>query len=432
MKKKTMWVLVVSALSMVLFLSGCSSSEKSGGQSGDKTIKLMWWGSKDRNDMTSKAIKQFEKENPNINVTPQFSGWDGYWSKLSTQVGGGTIPDVIQMDKKYLRNYATRGVLKDLSGLDINFDALDSGSVNSGKINEELYGIPTGVNAITLIYDPAMLKKAGITIDSEKSMSWTDYANIAEKISKNLPDTYGTQNEMGWMALFKFYARDHGEHLYIEGENSVKLGFSKQTMTDWFNYWLDLQEEGVAPPAEYTASFNWGEIEKFPIVKKKTPFSFAFSNQYPTIEKFANRDLKMAMSPSLNNGNKPYFLKPSMYWSISKDTKHPKASAKLVNYLLNSSKAVEIIGTDRGVPINTSFRKELTKSATGAKKEVISFVNHVGEVAGDAPPVDASSAGQLVDLLNDISQKVQFKQLSPKEATNQFFDKAKSALSEDH
>lgn len=59
------------------------------------TLRVYWWGSQTRHDLTMAAIEKFEEKYPNITVEAEFTSWDGYWSKLATQVAGNLLPDVI-------------------------------------------------------------------------------------------------------------------------------------------------------------------------------------------------------------------------------------------------------------------------------------------------------------------------------------------------
>ena len=58
-------------------------------------------------------------------------GWDDYWTRLATQVAGGNAPDLIQMDYRYLFEYAGRGAilpLDDYMGKELNI--ADFGEAN--------------------------------------------------------------------------------------------------------------------------------------------------------------------------------------------------------------------------------------------------------------------------------------------------------------
>ena len=107
------------------------------------TLRVTWWGSQTRHDLTMAAIEKFQEKYPWITVEPEFTSWDGYWSKLATQVAGGLLPDVIQMDYQYLIQYAQSGVLADLkpyfeSGT-IDVSNVAESVLTSGQVGEKIY-----------------------------------------------------------------------------------------------------------------------------------------------------------------------------------------------------------------------------------------------------------------------------------------------------
>ena len=123
------------------------------------TLRVTWWGSQTRHDLTMAAIEKFEEKYPYITVEAEFTSWDGYWSKLATQVAGGLMPDVIQMDYQYLNQYAQSGVLADLTPF-FESGAIDVSNVaqsviDSGAVNGTVYALSTGTNALAT---SAMLK----------------------------------------------------------------------------------------------------------------------------------------------------------------------------------------------------------------------------------------------------------------------------------
>src|SRR5690606_9101459 len=110
--------------------------DPSGGDGEEQVnLRITWWGSDARHQVTQHAIDLFEAAHPNISVTPEFSDWDGYWDKLATATAGGDAPDVMQMDGQYLATYADRGTLVDLTSLD-SFDPgqIDEAALAAGEI----------------------------------------------------------------------------------------------------------------------------------------------------------------------------------------------------------------------------------------------------------------------------------------------------------
>ena len=129
------------------------------------TLRVTWWGSQTRHDLTMAAIEKFEEKYPYITVEAEFTSWDGYWSKLATQVAGGLMPDVIQMDYQYLNQYAQSGVLADLTPF-FESGAIDVSNVaqsviDSGAVNGTVYALSTGTNALATFYRKDVLDEAG-------------------------------------------------------------------------------------------------------------------------------------------------------------------------------------------------------------------------------------------------------------------------------
>ena len=73
------------------------------------SLSLYWWGNQTRNDLTKKAVDLYMEQNPNIEITVEFTDWSGYWDKLSAMAAGGNMPDIIQQDYSYINQYQPAG-----------------------------------------------------------------------------------------------------------------------------------------------------------------------------------------------------------------------------------------------------------------------------------------------------------------------------------
>jgi multiple sugar transport system substrate-binding protein len=154
------------------FLAACgqsSSPAQTGSADNPVTITYTWWGNDDRAERTRKAIALFESKNPDIKVNGNFSDFAGYWQKRATEAAGGGLPDVMQWDLSYLRDYGQRNQLLDLGTVKVNTDAFEKSLLPSGQIRGKTYGIPTSTNAFAVYYDPAKLASLGI---AEPDGSW--------------------------------------------------------------------------------------------------------------------------------------------------------------------------------------------------------------------------------------------------------------------
>ncbi|WP_206915585.1 ABC transporter substrate-binding protein [Alicyclobacillus suci] len=421
---------IASTIVLGTLAVGCGTQAGGSGNSTNQSkqnanLTLAWWTSTLRTQETNTAINMFEKANPGIKVTPDYTSWDSYWTKLTTQIAGGQTPDVIQMDESEIVEYAHNNTITDLRKAGVDLAGLDKKSLSLGKVDGTLYGVPTGVNAFALLYDPTLLKQSHVSIDPSRSMSWDSFAKLLVQIHQADPKIYGAQDGIEYLALLEYYARDNGDQLFSSDGKS--LGISKQVMTNWFNYWKSLEANGGVPPASFTSSYSYSDMQDNPIVKGMSVFAWAWSNQLEAFDQTANKNLEMVMLPDYNSPSKPYYLHPSMYWSISSTSKNTAAAVKLVNFLENNSKVAQTFKNDRGVPINESNRETLRKSSSATDKDQIDFINQVEKIAS-SDSVEAPAYGQIQDLLVNVAQQVMLNKTSPSAAATSFIAQANQDL----
>ena len=94
---------------------------------------------------------------------PETYGWNDYWQKLATQAAGKNLPDLIQMDYRFIFEYARRqqlAALDDFVGKQLDLDDFDPNQLASGKVDGKLYGISMGANSMSYVYNKALLDEA--------------------------------------------------------------------------------------------------------------------------------------------------------------------------------------------------------------------------------------------------------------------------------
>ncbi|WAH44494.1 extracellular solute-binding protein [Alicyclobacillus fastidiosus] len=206
-------------------LAGCgtASNGSSNSSSSQKSVNITfsWWTNPTRTKETEQAISLFEKKYPNIHVTMEYMPWDGYWSKMATEAAAGSAPDVMQMDGSVLDEYVTKNQLMDLGTTSVDSSGLDKNVVQLGDVNGKLYAIPAAVNALAMIYNPALLKQAGVSFDPSKNYTWDDFAKLCEEIHQKLPNVYGATDEIYNEAELAYWARCNGEQMYSSDGKSL-------------------------------------------------------------------------------------------------------------------------------------------------------------------------------------------------------------------
>ncbi len=122
-------------------------------------------GGNGRHQVTLKALEEFHKQHPDINVKAEYTGWDGHLSRLTTQIAGGTEPDVMQTNWNWLPIFSKNGEgFYDLNTLkdEIDLSQSDAKELQSTTVNGKLNGIPISVTARVFYFNDEAWKKAGI------------------------------------------------------------------------------------------------------------------------------------------------------------------------------------------------------------------------------------------------------------------------------
>ena len=171
---------------MALGLAACSGtktdSADSGSASGGQVTVEMWdyLSGETANDSINAAIAEFEKANPDIKVKrTTFAFADLSKSILQGSVGG-QVPDVAVVDVVDNQNFASLGMLKDLSNDGIDKSDFFEGPWSSVVYEGKTYGIPLNSNNLALYYNKQMLKDAGVEVPTD----WASLKEVAKKTTK--------------------------------------------------------------------------------------------------------------------------------------------------------------------------------------------------------------------------------------------------------
>jgi multiple sugar transport system substrate-binding protein len=423
--------LLFSTLSLVMVMvGGCSNFEivESAASENKETVtlRIAWWGEQPRHDYTLEVIEMFEKKYPHIRIESEYANWDDYWKKLAPMAAGNQLPDIIQMDLLYLKPYSDKNLLEDLSTFiedsTINTDSISKDILVGGKVDEHLYGFPLGMNAPAVIGDPELL-----TSYPKSNWTWTDFEQLASKIHKE-KRIYGTNGMKSPDVFFSYYLRTKGMSLY--NSNGTNLGYEDdQLFIDYFEMQLRLLEKGAFPRADVTEQIK--SIEDELLINQQSPMTWAYSNQYLGFLQAANRQLELIQPPGPGQ-EQGLTVKPSMLFSISKGSKKKEAAAEFINFFINDIGANKVIRGERGVPVSTEVNEQLQNVLTEDEKKVFDYVNKVKNNNKNVEKADPLGGIEVVNLLQDVSEQILFKTVTPIEGAQIFRTEANKILSKNN
>ena len=139
----------------------------------------------------------FEKQNPDIKVKIVQTGWFDYWTALNTAFVSGTAPDVITDHLARYPEFIQNNLLVDIAPL-IGRDKVPT-NIYLGDLvkvwgrDGKQYGLPKDWDTIGLVYNKAILEKAGIDPKSLWNLDWNpkDGGSFGQVIAKLTLDASG-------------------------------------------------------------------------------------------------------------------------------------------------------------------------------------------------------------------------------------------------
>ncbi|MDN5571823.1 MAG: ABC transporter substrate-binding protein [Propionibacteriaceae bacterium] len=398
-----------------LALAGCAggASAPTTNESGQTVIRFGWWGNDTRNRLTQQAIDLFEQQNPDIRVQPEPGEWSGYWDRLATQMAAGDAPDVIQMDEKYIAEYANRGALLNLEEAGVDVSRFAEGTVDTGRLPGGLFGVNAGINSPTVIANPAVFEAAGVEIPDDTTWTWEDLATASKAISDADGSAVGSQNYTMVEPIMRVWLRQQGQDEF--DENGV--AFDAETLGRFFSQGLDLQNDGSFPSASVASEELTKPVDQTMGATNQLGLFYYWSNQVKAFDNASGQDLQILRPPSMNgDGEHDLWYKASMLWSASGRTGNQEAVVKLINFLANDVEAGKILGVERGVPANLDVRDEIRDGLEPSDAKIMAFLESIESELGE--PMTITPVGGSDIELGRWGTEVIFERMTPQAAAD--------------
>ncbi len=187
-------VALVLALAMVLSLSLAYAEPT--------TITYAHFSGSGAQEETLKAmVEVFEKKNPDIKVDVQITGYEDYFTKLATTVGGGNPPDVFEMNMENFLSYMLRDACADVTDM-ITTANYSEGTLAAVSSEGKVYAVPMSFSTCVLFYNKALFDQAGVAYPTAE-WTWADAQAAAEKINALGDDIWGYYQPITYNELYK-------------------------------------------------------------------------------------------------------------------------------------------------------------------------------------------------------------------------------------
>jgi multiple sugar transport system substrate-binding protein len=394
-------------------------------------LRQFFWGGQARADRTYGVNDLFAAADGGAAVDSSFLGWADYWPRLATETAGGNAPDIIQMDYRYIVEYANRNAiapLDDYVGNQLMLEGFDADQLEGGKVGGQLYGISLGANSVAQLVNLSAFEEAGIEPPT-RDTTYDDIRAIGEAFK-----TANIRNGMKAIAdgsgsepMLDNWLRQKGLALYTaEGE----LGFGAEEMTEWFTLWNEMRADGICVSAEDQALDTGGPLEVTMVVLGRSAMMPTNSNQLVAFQTLMQDELTITPYPRIAAGvGGGHYRKPSMFFSVGASSANKELAAEYLSFFVNDLEAAKILGVERGIPCIEAVRAAIAPELNPQDQIALDFVSNLGDHLGPLPPPPPAAAGEIdISLLRTLSQEVAFGARSPEDAGQYFVTEAAAIL----
>jgi len=203
--------------------------------------------------------EEFEAANPDIDIVIEDVAWANLQQRLTTDIAGGTAPDISIIGTRWLVDFVENDVVEPLSSyMDDDFKGrFIETFMGPSTIDGEVYGLPVAASARAMYYNKALLEEAGVT---EPPSTWDDLTAAAEKVSALGDDIHGfgiqgggdTETDAYW-----YYSLwTHGGDILDENGQS---GIASDAAIAATNRYKSLIDAGLTQPG--VTNYNRQDVE---------------------------------------------------------------------------------------------------------------------------------------------------------------------------
>ncbi|MDM4767291.1 ABC transporter substrate-binding protein [Pelomonas sp. SE-A7] len=334
-------------------LAACS---RSGSNSGETVLRFAWWGGAGRHEATLMAIAAFEKLNPGLRIKAEYMGFNGYLERLTTQIAGGSEPDILQINWAWLAMFSKRGSgFADLEQYrrHIALDQFLPSDLDSGRVEGKLNALPSAFTARVFLWNEKAFERAGLGLPR----TWDELLAAGPVFKQKLGDqAYPLDGELYDMILLsQTYVQQKFGMPYVD-PREPRVAMSPAAALEWVQFYKRLIDQHVATPLPLRASLGGAEKpteQQQDWVVGNWAGNFTWDSTIPLRNATLDKQQKLVLGDFLSlpgAAGSGMFGRPTVMLAMGRNCKHPEVAARFINFLLTDPEAIQLLGKTRGVP----------------------------------------------------------------------------------
>lgn len=337
----------------------------------------------------------------------EYADWGGYWSKLATQVAGNIAPDVIMMDYSYFAQYVENGILANLDsyieGGQLDTPYLSANALQVGTVDDSIYALPCGMNALIMAYRPDILEEAGLTMP--ETITFEELFEMNRIVYEKTGRHGSSLVDYGYDHL-RFAVRSYGGNLYKEDGSALAIEDPALIAKVWQAELDGINAGWIRKPDEKT---NMNIFDKY---VEDTWCHPIWTSEHRTYETQSNCKLAMVAYPTWADATcAPTYMKPAQYWAVTNNSAHKDEAVRLVDFLINDPEAGDIITTTCGMPQNSVVRAHILEGQSDIDADEVRMVEWQTSDPSHTSPimkVDIPAHSDISATFAEYTEQVQY------------------------
>ncbi|AUH34348.1 ABC transporter substrate-binding protein [Paracoccus tegillarcae] len=328
-------------------------------------LRMSWWGGDSRHIATQEAVKVCGDKYGHT-ISPEFTGWDGHFQKVATQLAGGTEADIMQINWPWLPIFSEEGTgfadLNDFSDT-IDLSQWSEDELAATTRNGHLNGLPASVSGRLFFFNKTTWDKAGLALPTTMEEVMAAGPIFAEKLGDNYYPLEGIGLDASLM-IQMIVTQQTGKSFINPETNEVQWTAEElQAGIDMYQKMVD--EHVVKSWPDMAAAGNVPLFENADWSNGMIGGSYQWDTTYSKINDPLTEGQELVAVGLLRvDGaqNDGVYRKPSMVFSISSHSDKQQAAAEVLNCLLNEPEGITAMGSERGVPSSNAAASQLLET----------------------------------------------------------------------
>lgn len=308
-------------------------------------VRLSGWASSPAETaLLESLLYKFSVAHPDIVVKYEPITGD-FWQKIKTMVASNTEPDIYYMDIFQFPFFASKGVLVALDDYmaqdGVKREDFIPTLINAFTYEGKVYGIPKDFNTLGLFYNKALFREAGLDEPTD-DWTWDDLKAAAQKLTNKDKNIYGfgTPPDPGRFPVFVF---QNGGTIMTPDFSDTTLDSPEAVAAAEF--YTSFRKEGSgAIPADI--GVGW-QGEGFGKGQLAMVYEGGWLIPYLK-EQFPDLEYGVVQPPAGPKGEGNLVF--TVAYSISKNSKHPEAAWKVINFLTNEESQTTVLQSGFALP----------------------------------------------------------------------------------